>query len=135
MFKLPARRAFGSFLGAALMVCAAPIGAHAAPADEAAQLADFFKGTLEIANPSGNWSAKRHLAPDHTYRETGSDGPVHGKWAVKDGKICTTDDELLGVDRAETYCNTGVGKKAGESWKDSDPVTGNAVLFKLTASR
>jgi hypothetical protein len=98
-------------------------------------MGDFFSGTLEIDVPAGTWSAKRYLAADHTYRETGTDGEVRGTWTVQDGKICTTAAKPLGVDRARTYCNTGVGRKAGEMWRDEDPVTGNAVLFKLTPGR
>jgi hypothetical protein len=114
-----------------LLIGAAP----AASRDDAALMGDFFTGTLEIANPNGQWSAQRWLAPDHSYREVGSDGEVHGTWKIDDGKICTTADHKLGLDRADTYCNVGVGKKAGEAWKDEDPVTGNPVLFKLTPGR
>jgi hypothetical protein len=124
--------AVAAILGSAVLA-AGP--AAQAQADAAALMADFFKGALEIDNPNGDWHAKRYLAADHTYRETGSDGEVHGTWTVKDGKICTTADHLLGADRASTYCNTGLGKRAGESWKDADPITGNVVLFKLSAGR
>lgn len=127
-------RAVPGLLGAGLLLCgAAPYPANAA--DDAAQLAAFFTSTLEIDVPAGDWSAKRFLAPDHTYRESGDDGEVHGTWAVKDGRICTTADRSLGDTRAKTYCNTGLGKKAGDAWRDADPVTGNPVLFKLTPGR
>lgn len=111
--------------------------APAPPAtDEAAALADFFTGALEIDVPAGDWSAKRYYAPDHTYREVGTDGTVHGTWAVRDGKVCTTADRpIAGEDRTSTYCNAILGKHAGDMWKDADPVTGNAVLFKLSAGR
>ena len=129
-------RTIPGLLGAGLLLCAAaPCGAQAAPADEAAQMGDFFKGTLEIDVPAGDWSAKRYLTADHTYRETGADGEVQGTWVVQGGKICTTAARPLGADRAKTYCNIGVGKKAGEQWRDEDPVTGNVVLFKLTPGR
>jgi hypothetical protein len=111
------------------------VAAPAPAVDEAAAMADFFKGTLEIDNLAGQWSARRWLAPDHTYREVGSDGEVHGAWKIESGKICTTADHKLGLDRAATYCNVGVGKTTGESWKDTDPVTGNVVLFKLSPGR
>jgi hypothetical protein len=129
------RTVFAAACASLLAAAVAPHAAQAAPAVEAAQMADFFTGTLQIELAGGEWSARRFLAADHTYRETGSDGEVHGTWAIKDGKVCTTADQLLGVDRARTYCNTGVGRKAGEAWKDNDPVTGNAVLFKLTPGR
>ena len=103
--------------------------------EETAAMGDFFTGTLEIDNPNGPWSARRWLAPDHTYRESGSDGEVRGTWRIENGKICTTADHKLGADRAATDCNLGVGKRVGESWKDEDPVTGNLVLFKLTSGR
>ena len=119
---------------AALIAAAAPPAAQAAPEAPTA-LADFFTGTLEIDTPAGNWSAKRWLAADHTYRETGSDGEVRGTWSIENGKICTTAGKALGDDRAKTYCNIGVGKKAGETWRDDDPVTGNAVLFDLKPGR
>lgn len=87
----------------------------AAPADEAAAMRDFFAGTLEIDNPAGQWSAKRYFAPDHTYRETGSDGEVHGAWAIENGKICTTADRPNSDPaRLSRYCNTGVGRHEGE---------------------
>jgi hypothetical protein len=129
-------RALPGLLGAGLLLGgAAPVDAQTAPSNEAAAMADFFKGTLEIDLPAGDWAAKRYLAADHTYRETGSDGDVTGTWALKDGKICTTASKALGLDRAKTYCNTGVGRKAGEAWRDEDPVTGNTVMFKLTPGR
>jgi hypothetical protein len=122
-------------LALAVLLLAAP-AARAAPADEATALKDFFTGTLEIDVPAGGpWSARRYLEPDHTYRETGSDGAVSGTWAVRDGKLCITADRPLGVDRAATYCNAILGKHAGDMWRDADPVTGNTVLFKLTPGR
>jgi hypothetical protein len=123
-------------IAAIAALSASPLAAApASTGDGTPAMGDFFTGTLEIANPNGEWSARRWLAPDHTYRETGSDGVVHGTWKIENGKICTTADHKLGVDRASTYCNVGVGKKTGEGWKDEDPVTGNLVLFKLTPGR
>ncbi|MBS0361767.1 MAG: hypothetical protein JSR98_10330 [Proteobacteria bacterium] len=99
-------------------------------------MADFFTGVLQIDVPAGDWSAKRYFAPDHTYRETGADGEVRGAWAVRDGKVCTTAQKpILSEDRVATYCNAILGKHAGDMWKDADPVTGNTVLFKLSAGR
>jgi hypothetical protein len=123
-------------LALAALGVAAP-AARAAPADDAAALKDFFTGTLEIDVPAGGpWSAKRYLAPDHTYSEVGSDGRVRGTWAVKDGKVCTTAERpVQSDDRTATYCNAILGKHAGDMWRDADPVTGNAVFFKLTAGR
>src|SRR6185312_4719947 len=110
--------------------------ARAGPTDEAVVLRDFFAGTLEIDVPFGGpWSAKRYLAPDHTYRETGSDGDVRGTWVLQDGKVCTTADRLLGEERAKTYCTDVAGKHAGDMWRAPDPVTGNAVFFKLSPGR
>lgn len=114
----------------ALLAGAAPAAA------EDTGLRDFFTGTLEIDVPAGDWSAKRYLAPDHTYREVGSDGAVRGTWAVRDGKVCTTAQRPVeSEDRTATYCNAILGKHAGEMWQDADPVTGNTVLFKLSAGR
>jgi hypothetical protein len=107
----------------------------APPTDEAAAMHDFFAGTLEIDVPAGNWSAKRYYAPDHSYRETGADGEVRGTWAIEDGKICVAPAKALGDERAAKYCNLGLGKHLGEAWRDNDPVTGNLVLFRLTAGR
>lgn len=108
----------------------------ASPDDEAAAMRDFFTGTLEIANPAGDWSAKRWFSPDHTYRETGSDGQVRGGWEIENGKICTMrENPTVDAEHAARYCNLGVGKHAGEQWKDADPVTGNAVFFTLKAGR
>ncbi|MGZ3376706.1 MAG: hypothetical protein ACXU8S_08925 [Phenylobacterium sp.] len=130
---LGARLASGLAFSVAL---AAPAFAQAPPGDEAAALRDFFTGTLEIDVPAGPWSAKRYLAPDHTYRETGSDGPVRGTWAVRDGKVCTTAERpVQDDDRTATYCNAILGKHAGDQWKDADPVTGNAVFFTLKPGR
>lgn len=120
-----------AFLAAATQPAALP--ANAAQPGDAVLMADFFTGTLEIDVPAGDWSAKTYLSPDHTFRETGSDGEVHGVWEVRDGKLCTTVDHALGPDRLKTYCNVGAGKHAGDMWKDADPVTGNTVLFKLSA--
>jgi hypothetical protein len=121
-------------LVAALLLAAA---SPAAKPDEAALLHDFFAGTLEIDVPAGGpWSAKRYLAPDHTYRETGSDGEVRGTWALQDGKVCTTAERPpIDEDHTKTYCTEAVGKHAGDTWRAPDPVTGNAVFFKLSAGR
>jgi hypothetical protein len=107
------------------------------PAANDAPMADFFKGTLEIDVPAGGpWSAKSYLSPDHTFRSISTDGPSHGTWEVRDGKLCTTTDQPPpGPDRLKTYCNLGVGKKLGEMWRDTDPVTGNTVLFRLAPER
>jgi hypothetical protein len=127
-------RSFGLLAASAVLACAsAPAAAQSA--NEAKAMRDFFAGTLDIDTPAGNWSAKRYFAPDHTYRETGSDGEVRGTWAIENGKICTTAGKPLGDDRAAKYCNTGLGKHIGETWRDSDPVTDNAVMFKLSAGR
>ncbi|HEX5264585.1 MAG TPA: hypothetical protein VFW13_13720 [Phenylobacterium sp.] len=121
---------------AAALLLSGPRTLAATPSDEAAAMRDFFTGTLEIDNPAGQWSAKRYFAPDHTYRETGSDGQIHGVWAIEGGKICTTrDNPTSDPDRTARYCNEGVGRHAGEKWGDSDPVTGNLVLFNLKAGR
>ena len=123
-------------LAGAGLVFAAALSAAAAEPSEAATMADFFTGTLKIDVPNGDWSAKRYLSPDHSYRETGSDGEVRGTWAVRDGKVCTTAQKpVVGDDRIPTYCNAILGRHAGEMWKDADPVTGNTVLFKLSAGR
>jgi len=112
------------------------VATAAQAADEAVALRDFFTGTLEIDVPNGDWSAKRYLAPDHTYREVGSDGVVKGRWMVRDGKVCTTAEKPVeSGDRTATYCNAILDRRAGDTWKDADPVTGNAVFFKLTAGR
>jgi hypothetical protein len=123
-------------LVAALAATALLAGAatlHAAP--EANPMADFFVGVLEIDVPGGDWSAKRYFAPDHTYRETGTDGEVKGAWAIEGDRICTTPSKALPGDRARKYCNLGLGQRLGDSWGDQDPVTGNTVLFRLTAGR
>lgn len=112
-------------------------GAQAATSpDEATVMRDFFTGTLEIDLPAGNWRAKRYFAPNHTFRETGSDGEVRGTWAIENGKICTMrESPTADRDRAARYCNEGLGRRAGEKWSDSDPVTGNLVLFTLAPGR
>ncbi|HZZ31001.1 MAG TPA: hypothetical protein VFE10_03320 [Phenylobacterium sp.] len=119
--------------GAALTCLPTPLAAQ--PAEEAQAMAGFFAGTLEIDVPAANWSAKRYFAPDHTYRETGADGELRGAWAIEKGKICTSPGKPLGEDRMPKYCNLGLGKHIGDSWKDSDPVTDNAVMFKLSPGR
>jgi hypothetical protein len=115
---------------------ALPAWAAAPPGDEATTMRDFFAGTLEIDVPAGDWTAKRYFAPDHTYRETGSDGEVHGAWTVEHAKVCTMPDKpALGPDRATRYCNAILGRHVGEQWTDADPVTGNTVFFTLKAGR
>jgi hypothetical protein len=109
-------------------------GSQAAAPHEAAQMHDFFGATLEIDVPNGAWSAKRYYAPDHTYRETGDGGDVHGIWSIEDGKICATQANAP-PGRPARYCNVGLGKKLGDMWKDADPVTGNLVLFSLKPGR
>jgi hypothetical protein len=123
-------------ISAALIgLAVAPPAAHAAP-DEKTALADFFAGTLEIDLLAGGWSARRWLAADHTYRETGSDGDVHGTWSIENGKICTVRDKPKNdPDRIARYCNEGVGRHVGETWNDADPVTGNIVMFALKPGR
>ena len=106
----------------------APVG----PKDEG--MGDFFKATLEIDVIASGWSEKAYLAPDHTFHAVSSDGQVHGTWEVRDGKLCTTAPPAAS-DRLQTYCNVGVGKRIGDAWRDTDPVTGNAVFFRLVAGR
>jgi hypothetical protein len=119
----------------AAMVLATGAGAQAAaPADEAAAMRDFFTGTLEIDLPAVAWSTKRYFAPDHTYRETGSDGDARGTWLIEDGKVCVMPEKQL-PDRAPRYCSLGPGKTVGDKWSAADPVTGNLVLFDLEAGR
>ena len=122
---------------AAMALLGGPLAQAAPPPiDEAAAMRDFFTGALEIDNPAGQWSARRYFAQDHTYRETGSDGQVHGAWAIESGKICTTrDNPTPDPDRIARYCNEGVGRHTGEKWSDADPVTGNLVLFNLKPGR
>jgi hypothetical protein len=121
-------------MGTALASGAGPVAGQAAAPDEAAQMHDFFDATLQIDVPNGAWSAKRYYEPDHTYRESGAGGDVHGTWSVEDGKICATQANAP-ADRPARYCNVGLGKKLGEMWKDVDPVTGNLVLFSLKPGR
>ena len=124
-----------ALIGAALIAAAVPPPAQAAPEEKTA-LADFFAGTLEIDLLAGGWSARRWLATDHTYRETGSDGEVHGTWSIENGKICTVRDKPKDdPDRTARYCNEGVGRHVGETWNDADPVTGNVVMFALKPGR
>ncbi|HEX2815969.1 MAG TPA: hypothetical protein VHN39_06230 [Phenylobacterium sp.] len=104
--------------------------AQAPPANEAAAMHDFFGAALQIDLPGGEWSAKRYYAPDHTYREHGSGGEVHGVWSIENGKICAAQADPPEGSPAR-YCNVGVGKKLGETWRDTDPVTGNTVTFTL----
>jgi len=127
--------AIGALVAILVASGAANAQTPAAP-DEAALMRDFLSGTWEVDVPAGNWSAKYFLAADHTYRETGSDGPVRGKWVVENGKICTTPDNgPAAPDRLARYCNKGAGRRAGEQWTDEDPVTGNTVFFTLKAGR
>src|SRR5947209_2145757 len=113
--NLSIRRVLTAFTGAGLLLCAAPLGAQAAPADDTTVMADFFKGTLEIDVPEGGpWSAKSYLSPDHTFRVVSTDGESRGTWAVRDGKLCTTSDREPGPDQIKTYCNVGVGKHLGD---------------------
>jgi hypothetical protein len=118
------------------LMLAAPAVRAAPPADDAASMADFFKGTLAVDNPVGEWSGKYFFEPNHTYKETGSDGPVTGTWSIEGDRFCTVPDKgPAAPDRAARYCNLGVGRHTGEQWKDNDPVTGNMVLFSLKAGR
>ena len=108
-------------LVACLAACAALASlaprAAAQPVDEAQAMRDFFTGVLEIDVPAGNWSAKR------------------GHWDIENGRICTTANRPLGDERAAKYCNLGLGKHIGDMWRDSDPVTDNTVLFRLSPGR
>ena len=132
----PVPRGLSAILGAGLLLCgSAPLVAEAAAPDEAAALADFFKGVLEIDVPAAGWSTKRYLAADHTYSETGSDGPVRGTWALQGDQVCTTAYRSVGDDRLKTYCTAAVGKHAGDIWRAEDPVTGNTVMFRLSPGR
>ena len=115
----------------ALALLASGARAQGAPAtNEAAAMHDFFGAVLEIDVPNGSWSAKRYYAPDHTYREVGDGGVVHGTWVIEGGKICATRADPP-EDQPARYCNLGLGKKLGEMWQDADPVTGNTVFFTL----
>ena len=118
----------------ALPLTASAVAAQTTPpASDAAAMAGYFGNTLTIGIPD-MYSAKRYFAPDHTYTETGDDGDVHGTWAIKDGKVCTTQSQDY-LDRLKEFCNLGVGKKPGETWVDHDPLTGNRITFALVAGR
>jgi hypothetical protein len=114
----------------AMALSAAGAGAQAPPANELAAMHDFFGAALQIDLPGGQWSAKRYYAPDHTYRERGSNGDVHGVWSIENGKICAAQANRPEGSPAR-YCNVGLGKKLGQTWRDTDPVTGNTVTFTL----
>jgi hypothetical protein len=120
---------------AAAVLAASAARAQPPAADETSVMRDFLSGTWEVDVPGGEWSAKYFLAADHTYREVGSDGEVRGTWDVRDGKVCTTADHIVAPGRIKTYCNKGAGRRAGDQWTDSDPVTGNTVFFTLKAGR
>jgi hypothetical protein len=92
-----------------------------------------FGNTLVIVIP-GQWKAKRYFLADHSYWQTGDDGPVTGRGEVKDRTVCTTKDNAP-LDRARTYCNDGVGRQAGDAWTDADPVTGSHIDFSLQEGR
>ena len=118
-------------LAPAILVFALAIPARAqAPTPKDEGMAAFFGATLEIDVPGQDWSAKRWLKPDHTYREVGTDGEMTGTWAVKDGKLCVRGARHRD-DQPPVYCNQGPGKTLGERWSDPDPVTGNLVVFDL----
>jgi len=118
----------------ALPLAASTVAAQTPPAaNDTAAMAGYFGNTLTISIPD-MYSAKRYFAPDHTYTETGDDGDVHGTWSIKDGKVCTTQSQKY-LDRLKEYCNLGVGKKAGETWADKDPLTGNRITFALVSGR
>lgn len=106
-----------------------PAAAESPKADEV--MAPFFGADLQIDNFEG-WHADRHLAADHTYTQTGSDGEVTGTWSVEGGKLCTVQKTPPPpADRASRYCNLGPGHEVGDKWRDTDPVTGNPIFFYL----
>jgi hypothetical protein len=93
-------------------------------------MADFFKGSLNITLPAfKKYRVTRQFAADHTYVDLERGKPVPGTWTLENGKICTQRPA------AQRYCNTGLGKKIGDTWQDKDPYTGNEVDFALVAGR
>jgi hypothetical protein len=119
----------------ALCLLASPAVAQPKPpAADAAAMEAFFANTLEIDLPAVLWSTKRYFAPDHTYRETGNGGDARGTWLIDGTKVCVVPEKQL-ADRAPRYCSPGPGKKVGDKWADTDPVTHNLVLFALTPGR
>lgn len=115
------------------LALAAALLLPAEPPAERSEMRGFFGATLSITI-LGQWTAERYFEPDHTYRQTGGDGAVHGVGAIRDGRICTTQDNPPSG-RLATYCNTGPGHAPGDSWKDVDPQTGATLLMTLTAGR
>jgi hypothetical protein len=98
-------------------------------------VAAFYGATLEVSNVEG-WRVQRHLNPDNTFTQTGTDGPVRGTWMVADGKLCTTQEEpRRPTNLLKTYCNAGPGRQPGERWRDRDPLTGGVMYFKLQPGR
>jgi hypothetical protein len=114
----------------AALAAAAILAGAAAPVAEAA-MQPYFGAELQIDNLEG-YHTRLHLAPDHTYTETGSDGPVAGTWALEDGKLCIAQKTPPPPpDRLPRYCNVGAGHKVGDKWRSTDPVTGNPIFFYL----
>ena len=118
---------------AAALAASSPVFAQsappAAPAQDEASMADFFEGSLIITMPAfKKFRLARQFAPDHTYVDLERGKPVSGTWTLENGKICTQRPD------AQRYCNTGLGRKLGETWQDKDPYTGNEVDFALAAS-
>lgn len=124
-------RWMSSVVVAGLLIGGIANGASAAPEPGSDPVGAFYGATVEIDNLEG-WFALRRLNPDGSFTQTGSDGEVRGTWAVRDGKLCTTQETPAPPpDRARTYCNLGPGHKLGDRWDDRDPVTGNPIYFTL----
>jgi hypothetical protein len=110
---------------AAVLALAPALALAAAPADP---MAGFYGNTLRIELPGQDYLAYRRFAPDHTYVDEGSEGEVHGTWAIEKDRICVT-----AQGSTTRYCNLGLGKAPGDTWTDHDPYTFNEVVFTLTA--
>jgi hypothetical protein len=119
---------FPGIAALAALVLGTPLIARAQSPAAPDPMADFYGATLHIEVP-GQYEGVRYYAPDHTFRDVEEGQVVKGSWKLEGERVCVLRADLI------RFCNLGPGHKVGETWKDTDPYTGNTVIFTLRPGR
>jgi hypothetical protein len=119
----------GAGFGLATMMAAPPVNADAVGLNE-----PVFGNTITI-DIVGAYHAVRYIDPDHSWRDESNEGELRGTWAVEGANVCFTQTDPTPEPGRERICNPNVPHKLGDSWNNTDPVTGNMVVIGLVGGR
>jgi hypothetical protein len=117
-------------VGVMTMMVAPPLnGADASGLNE-----PVFGNTITIDIPR-MYHAVRFIDPDHSWRQVGDDGELRGTWSVEGGDVCFDQTDPKPGPGMDHNCNPNAPHKIGDTWNNTDPVTGNLVVIGLVEGR